>query len=164
MYSNYHLSFDMINNLLRERSGDMKILPEKSLWALAVGNMIFYRGEYIFISLSQSCKKCITVMFATKPYRDPCCYINHTTRSGSQQEINSRWQASYKPHKNFSHGNQNWFKGNVYQRKYLYIWFSKNIYIWLREFFNRSKSHIFRVTMIILQLNGFMFILNKLTF
>lgn len=163
MYSNYHLSFDMINNLLRERSGDMKILPEKSLWALAVGNMIFYRGEYIFISLPQSCNKCLTIMFATKPYPDPCCYINHTTRSGSQQEIDSWWWASYKPRKNFSHGNQNWFKGNVYQLKYFYIWFSKNIYICV-NFFSRSESHIFRVTMIILQLlNGFMFILNNLT-
>lgn len=131
MYSNYHLSFDIINNLLRERARDMKILPEKShfLWALALGNMIFYHGTYIFISLSQSCNKFLTVMFATKPYPDPCCYINHTTRSGSQQEINSRWWASYKPRKNLSHENQNWFKVNVYWCKYRYIWLSKNIYI-----------------------------------
>lgn len=83
MYSNYHLLFDIINNLLRERSRDMKILPEKShfLWALALGNMIFYHGEYIFISLSHSCNKCITFMFATMPYPDPCCFINHSTIS-----------------------------------------------------------------------------------
>lgn len=76
MYSNYHLSFDIINNLLRERLGDMKILPEKSLWALAVGNMIFYHGEYISISLPQTCNEFLTVMYATKPYLDPCCYIS----------------------------------------------------------------------------------------
>lgn len=134
MYSNYHLSFDIINNLLRERSGDMKILPEKSLWALAVGNMIFYHGEYIFISLSQACNKCLTVMFATKPYPDPCCFINHTTRSGSQQEINSRWRASYKPRKTISY-------------KYLYIWFSKNIHICVnfligqKVIFSSSNDH-----------------------